>query len=78
MFLAGISDCIINTKLSEPEISAEQLRTAAAHQENRSSGSVVKGLLGIAQQTKVAACGRVGERIVFRFLRHPSLQVFKE
>ncbi|XP_067394267.1 uncharacterized protein C17orf78 homolog [Emydura macquarii macquarii] len=37
VFLAGISDCIINAKLSEPEMSAEQLRTAAAHQETRNS-----------------------------------------
>ncbi|KAG6937775.1 chromosome 17 orf 78 [Chelydra serpentina] len=53
VFLVGISNCIINTKLSEPEIFAEQLHATAVHQQNSSSGISEDKLLRLRQRQSI-------------------------
>ncbi|XP_029768387.1 uncharacterized protein C17orf78 homolog [Terrapene carolina triunguis] len=53
VFLVGISNCIINAKLSEPEIFAEQVHSTAIHQQNSSSGIGEGMLLRLTQRQSI-------------------------
>ncbi|XP_032635246.1 uncharacterized protein C17orf78 homolog [Chelonoidis abingdonii] len=53
VFLVGLSNCIINAKLSEPEIFAEQLHATEVHQQNSSSGMGEDRLLRLTRRQSI-------------------------
>ncbi|XP_043387367.1 uncharacterized protein C17orf78 homolog [Chelonia mydas] len=55
VFLVGISNCIFNAKLSEPEIFAEQLHATAVHQQNSNSGISEDMLLRLRHRQSIYA-----------------------
>ncbi|XP_039363880.1 uncharacterized protein C17orf78 homolog isoform X3 [Mauremys reevesii] len=53
VFLVGLSNCIINAKLSEPEIFAEQLHATEVHRQNSSSGIGEDMLLRLTRRQSI-------------------------